>query len=144
MKAHELIKDYDNWTQCGNARKGDGSWCMWNHQEAACFCAQGAIMRAYDDPENEKAALRTLALHLIENHREDVEDGISINEMNRIQECQACGEEFSVPASVLITVLNDRGWTGAKLSLDQVSDHEGWSSRRSHALLYQAMKELDI
>jgi hypothetical protein len=47
MKAHELIDSPEKWTQLAQARNAHGAEVSYWDRNAVCWCALGAILKAY-------------------------------------------------------------------------------------------------
>ena len=60
MKAWELLSKEGSWTQGVYARESDGSPCIADSHEAACFCTIGAVRRCHPEPSERLKILGTL------------------------------------------------------------------------------------
>lgn len=54
MKAHELLADKSKWCQGSYAQDEHGAWA--EIDKACQFCAEGALMKCYPDPDDYNAA----------------------------------------------------------------------------------------
>lgn len=74
MKAHEVINSPDKWTQGTYARTIEGIEVYTRDQNAVCFCAIGAITKAYATANNERFnAFKKLQAKLVEELGEDID-----------------------------------------------------------------------
>ena len=66
MKAYEILSDPNRWIQRSYAKDKDGKPVAIADEKAFCFCAAGALHRAYPDPDTFFQQGERLNVHLEE------------------------------------------------------------------------------